>query len=154
MKINNSKQKHMNNCCNIFDVFDKENTLIKSYVYWDLCVRKKSVSLGNCVLISKQHAENASVISPEAWQEYGRIIGSLEQALTKLFQYKKINYLTLMMVDTHFHTHIIPRYDSDRVWMNKIWQDSSWPKPPELSNPEILDIATITSLKRAISQHL
>ena len=47
-------------CCDIFDVFDEKNNLIKEYDHWKLLVRQKNTKLGSCVLITKRHAERFS----------------------------------------------------------------------------------------------
>jgi glycerol-3-phosphate cytidylyltransferase len=40
----------------------------------------------------------------------------------------------LMMVDPEVHFHIIPRYESAIEFCEKIFTDTDWPRPPNLSN--------------------
>ena len=40
------------------------------------------------------------------------------------------NYLTLMMIDPHVHTHVIPRYSSLLKFNSKDYVDANWPGPP------------------------
>ena len=48
------------------------------------------------------------------------------------FDFQKINYLALMMVDPHVHFHVIPRYSSSREFGGATCLDAAWPKPPDL----------------------
>jgi diadenosine tetraphosphate (Ap4A) HIT family hydrolase len=37
--------------------------------------------------------------------------------------------LTLMMVDEHVHTHILPRYKEEKIFAWMTWTDEWWPWP-------------------------
>jgi len=50
-----------------------------------------------------------------------------------VFDYRKINYLALMMVDPHVHFHVIPRYSEPRTFDGATWTDATWPKPPDVT---------------------
>ena len=39
----------------------------------------------------------------------------------------------LMMVDEHVHFHVFPRYSTERKFGGQTWQDTAWPKPPDLA---------------------
>ena len=80
-----------------------------------------------------------------AFKEFTQIIKETEKHLIELFQYDKINYLMLMMVDPNVHFHIIPRYATNRIFHSFEFQDFGWPALPkiaELNYPsrEIFDI--------------
>lgn len=117
-------------CCDIFDVFDEENNLIKEYTYWKVLMRKKYMSLGNCVVITKEHHESFSELNMEEMAEFTTLVKDLESALRRAFQYDKINWLMLMMKDKHTHFHVIPRYASPREFGGKEWVDEGWPSWP------------------------
>jgi len=117
-------------CCNIWEVFDEKNNLIKEYKHWKLLVRNVNTTLGNCLAITKRHMERFSDITEEEMQEFARLIKDVEGSLKKSFSYDKINYLMLMMRDKHTHFHILPRYASLRKFAGLEWKDEDWPKKP------------------------
>ena len=59
---------------------------------------------------------------------------SIERALRAAFDYQKLNYLALMMVDPHVHFHVIPRYSEAREFEGSTFLDAAWPKPPDLTS--------------------
>jgi diadenosine tetraphosphate (Ap4A) HIT family hydrolase len=68
------------------------------------------------VLVAKRDLAEVSEVNEEEAKEYFAIIKDIESALKKAFDYDKINYLTLMMVDEHVHTHILPRYKEEKTF--------------------------------------
>jgi diadenosine tetraphosphate (Ap4A) HIT family hydrolase len=69
----------------------------------------------------------------------------------KLFQYDKLNYLMLMMVDPDVHFHVLPRYEGDRSYGGLDFSDATWPGPPDISHanefPDALKAQLIADLK-------
>lgn len=112
--------------------FGYPNTLIKSYQHWNLVLRPNQVTIGSMVLISKEKTHHYSGLTENAAFEQKKIIEEIEQCLKKRFDYTKINYLMLMMVDPEVHFHIIPRYETPVEFCNKVFKDTDWPKPPNL----------------------
>ena len=129
-------------CCNIWSTFNLDNTLAE-YAYWRVLISPRAYTLGNCVLVLKRHIATFAVVTPLEWVEYGKIVGGLERALIKAFACDRVNYIALMMVDRHVHTHVIPRYASSRVFAGTEWKDEGWPYPPQLQaktvEPETLN---------------
>ena len=128
-------------CCDIFDVFDEKNNLIKEYTYWKLLIRNRNTTLGNCVAITKRHMESLSDITPQEMADFVHVAKDIERAAREAFRCDKFNYLMLMMKDKHTHFHILPRYASQREFGGIVWVDEDWPKsthiikdpvPPEL----------------------
>lgn len=107
--------------------------LIKSYLHWNLLLRQAQPTLGSLVLISKERVHHYADISTEAVSEQKKIIREIEGALKSRFDYSKINYLMLMMVDPEVHFHIIPRYEKPVEFCNLEYADQNWPKAPDLS---------------------
>jgi len=107
--------------------------LIKSYDYWHLLLRPGQPTLGSLVLICKEPVHHYSSISTEAMSEQKKIIGEIEAVLKSRFDYSKINYLMLMMVDPAVHFHIIPRYENPVEFCNREYSDLSWPSAPDFS---------------------
>jgi len=114
--------------------FGFPNTLIKNYQHWLLLLRPDQITLGSLILISKERAHQYSGLSQEAALEQQLIINEIEQTLKKRFDYSKINYLMLMMVDPEVHFHVIPRYETPIEFCEEIFEDTDWPKPPNLLN--------------------
>ncbi|MBT3814571.1 HIT family protein [Candidatus Woesearchaeota archaeon] len=141
-------------CCNIFEVFDEENNLIKEYTHWKLLLRKKNTKLGACVLITKRHLERFSDTNNEEMLEFGAIVKEVENALKKSFNYDKINWLMLMMKDKHTHFHIMPRYNESKTFTEREWKDEEGPNPliQKLVEPIPQDI--LNQIKAEIKKNL
>ncbi|KPZ68622.1 Glycerol-3-phosphate cytidylyltransferase [Shewanella sp. P1-14-1] len=119
--------------------FAYPESLIKSYQHWDLLLRPEQPTLGSMVLICKESVHQYSSISKEAADEQSLIISDIERVLKKRFDYTKINYLMLMMVDPDVHFHVIPRYESPVEFCDKVFTDKQWPNQPSLANELQLD---------------
>lgn len=124
-------------CCDIFEVFDEKNNLIKEYKHWKLLIRNRDTTLGNCVAITKRHLEHFSDIAPEEMTEFTQVVKDIEKSLKQSFAYDKINYLMLMMKDKHTHFHIIPRYSVPKNFAGIDWTDDEWPKSSHLVKPAV-----------------
>src|SRR5687768_674037 len=68
------------------------------------------VDTGSLVLATHEPARSFSQLGQESFTELHRVTGQLESALAKAFNYDKLNYLMLIMVDPDVHFHVIPRY--------------------------------------------
>ena len=113
--------------------FAYPENLIKSYTYWHLLLRPGQPTLGSLVLICKENVHNYAAVSTEAMAEQKLIIGEIENVLKNRFDYSKINYLMLMMVDPAVHFHIIPRYENPVEFCGREYPDQTWPAAPDLS---------------------
>ena len=65
-----------------------------------------------------------------------------QAVLRKRFNYSKINYLMLMMVDPAVHFHVIPRYEHPVSFCDNDYPDAGWPgtlreKPPSKIEREV-----------------
>lgn len=143
----------MSNCCDIWDVFDEKNNLIKVYKHWKLLIRNRNTTLGNCVAVTKQHHEALSELPAEEVAEFSIVAKDSERALKKAFSYDKINYLMLMMKDKHTHFHVIPRYRSERMFAGMVFVDENWPKVA-INNKEPLSSEILNKMKTEIKKHL
>ena len=70
--------------------------------------------------------------NPEEAAEFPVVVGRLEAALRGAFSFDKINYLCLMMVDRHYHFHVIPRYETPRSFDGAEFTDEAWPRFPTI----------------------
>lgn len=112
--------------------FRVEELLVFSTRAWSWSVRSAQATLGAGVISLNRFAGRLSEVSPEEMAELAVVVGSAERALAKAFNYQRINYLMLMMVDHHVHYHMIPRYDSFRQFAGLDWVDTGWPSLPDV----------------------
>ena len=94
--------------------------------------RKKPTSLG--------------AVSAAAWSEFGAATADLEHALRTTLDFRKINYLALMMVDLHVHFHVIPRYSESREFEGTACPDVTWPRPPDVTSALPLSAQQMSAL--------
>ena len=83
----------------------------------------------------------------------GRVVREIEHALKAVFDYEKINYLMLMMVDPNVHFHVIPRYSEPRSACGLTVPDPGWPALPQLGEAQELTTAEREALMGDISDH-
>ncbi len=121
--------------------FGAPQTIIRQYQYWSVMLRPAQATLGALVLAAHEPAEAFSQLSPESFTELHSITGQIESALTKAFQYDKINYLMLMMIDPDVHFHVIPRYAQPRQFADMEFIDAGWPAMPNLGQINKTDAA-------------
>lgn len=138
------------------DVFDKKNNLIKEYKYWNLLVRNRNWTLGNCVVILKRHAEALSDATKEEMEEFSKVTKETEYTLKKAFNYDKINWMLLMMQDNHVHFHVVPRYATKRAFAGKDWVDDAWPAMAKFftEQKERLPQEILNKMKEEMKKHL
>ena len=108
-------------------------TLIREYEHWLVLLREPQATLGSLVLCAKSGATEFSGLPMEAHVEMGTVIGEIEHALKAAFDYDKINYLMLMMVDPDVHFHVLPRYARKRDYRDLSFEDACWPGPPDIT---------------------
>jgi diadenosine tetraphosphate (Ap4A) HIT family hydrolase len=137
----------------ILETFHVNKLLIKEYNNWYLVLRKDQVTLGSLVLIEKNFEKEYSSLPSKSFQELEVIVKDLELVLKNLFQYDKINYLMLMMVDPEVHYHIIPRYSRIKEWNSLKFHDFGWPKTPNLNCFNDLSEKDIIKLKKFIKNN-
>ncbi len=130
--------------------FGAPQTVIRQYQYWSILLRPAQVSLGSLVLTAHEPAHAFSELSQFSFIELHQVTKQMETALTKAFEYDKLNYLMLMMVDPDVHFHVIPRYAQARQFNNIEFLDYGWPGAPDLGQTNETDTAT----NRLIMEHL
>ncbi len=125
-------------------------TLIKEYQNWVVLLRPQQVTLGSLVLACKEPAKQFGEVSPAGFAELSRAVADLESALSSAFQFDKINYLMLMMLDPDVHFHVIPRYAEARSFEGHSFSDQSWPGPPALNLVNDIDAGISERLRDAL----
>lgn len=113
--------------------FGYPETLVKEFKHWVILLRPKQITLGALILACKEAAESLPEVTENAYIEFPRVTYWLENTLTLLFHYDKINYLALMMKDKEVHFHVIPRYSRKKLFDGVLFFDHGWPKYPNLS---------------------
>ncbi|NCO50648.1 MAG: HIT family protein [Deltaproteobacteria bacterium] len=130
------------------DKFGYPESLIEETFHWVVLLRPAQVTLGSLVLVCKEPVQALSDLSMDAFVELQQVIERVERSLHKTFDYDKINYLMLMMVDPDVHFHIIPRYSAKRIFEGVELQDTGWPGPPDLASCNELNTTTMHALRR------
>ncbi len=130
--------------------FGYPDTLIEEGPCWTVLLRPAQVTLGSLVLVCTEPVREFSALSPRAFAELGQLTGRVERSLKKAFDYDRINYLMLMMVDPDVHFHVIPRYSDERRCGGSVFRDPHWPGQPDLGCAHDVDDET----RRALRQHL
>ncbi len=121
-------------------------SLLREYGSWVVLLRQTQPTLGSLVLACKENATTLGAVSATAYAELAVAIADLESALRTAFDFQKINYLALMMVDPHVHFHVIPRYSGVREFEGSAFHDAAWPKPPDLGTALALTAAQMDAL--------
>lgn len=126
--------------------FGYPRSLLADYESWVVLLRPQQVTLGAVVLASKDTATAFPALASAAYSELRTVTTAIERVLMRSFDFEKINYLMLMMVDPHVHFHVIPRYSTPREFGGVEFQDRGWPAVPDLSAATALDAAQFAAL--------
>ncbi|MBW2387403.1 MAG: HIT family protein [Deltaproteobacteria bacterium] len=131
--------------------FGYPDSAVKSFEHWHVLVRPAQPTVGSLVLVCSDPTDHFGGISPEASAELQVATAEIERVLGELFQFDKINYLMLMMVDPDVHFHVLPRYAEGREYQGLQFEDASWPGPPDITAanefPAEVKQALITDLR-------
>ena len=130
--------------------FGYPESCVKEYDNWVVLLRPKQVTLGSLVLAEKSAATSYGGISPEAMAEQRLAVMELEATLKSAFGPEKFNYLMLMMVDPNVHFHVIPRYSAAKAFDGQDFEDTGWPKLPDMASSH--DVTDKT--RNALLNHL
>lgn len=118
--------------------FGHPETLIAEYRHWVVLLRPEQPTLGSLVLAAKSEATAFSALEPAAFAELATITWHIETALERAVGFARLNYLMLMMVDSHVHFHVLPRYEGSRAYAGVEVPDAGWPKAPALASAAAL----------------
>lgn len=120
--------------------FGAPQTIIHQYQYWSVMLRPIQLTLGSLVLAAHEPAQEFSKLSQASFNELHEVIAQLEPALAKAFNYDKLNYLMLMMIDPDVHFHVIPRYAKAKYFHDLKFIDFGWPGVPDLNQSNETDV--------------
>jgi diadenosine tetraphosphate (Ap4A) HIT family hydrolase len=127
--------------------FGYPSSLLHEYGSWVVLLRPAQPTLGSLVLACREGATSLGAVSGAAYAELALATADIERTLGQAFDFRKINYLALMMVDPHVHFHVIPRYSEPREFDGIRCEDTAWPKPPDLSRTLALTAAHMAALR-------
>ena len=130
--------------------FGAPDTVIFQFQHWSVLLRPAQLTLGALVLIAHEPVQSFSALSSASFSELQIVTGKVESVLEKAFQYDKLNYVMLMMVDPDVHFHVIPRYAQERQFGGKTFLDTSWPGAPDFSKVNETD----SGMHRQVIRHL
>ncbi len=133
--------------------FGFDSNLIQSYHHWHLLLRFQQTTLGSLILICKGPYSAFADLPEAASREMHAIIPQIEGILKAEFNYSKINYLMLMMVDPNVHFHVIPRYSQPRSACGMTIPDPGWPALPQLGEAHELTPTEREALLAHISSY-
>ncbi len=114
--------------------FGYPKTLVAETDYWLVLVRPQQPTYGALVLVCKEEAKAFSELSASAFADMKQAVDGIEALLRHTVAYERINYLMLMMVDLDVHLHVLPRYEGDRVYAGRRFEDAGWPGAPALAS--------------------
>ena len=105
------------------------------------------------MLAAHSEVTQFSQLDKHAISELAEVSADIENTLRDCFDFDKVNYLMLMMVDPHVHMHVIPRYEKPREFNGYELIDKDWPLPPDLTqqvnNNEIMQAGLLEYLRDA-----
>ena len=130
--------------------FNVDDYLISKSAHWRLSLRPHQPTLGSCVLSLGRYCRTFAEMTSDESRDLKEIISFTEKHLKAAFDYDKINYIMMMMVDPHVHFHVIPRYNKAIEFSGESWTDESWPTPTTLGGTalsESMASALITKIK-------
>jgi len=127
--------------------FGYPDSLLAEFDHWLVLLRPAQVTLGSLVLLCKDPVGRFADISAEASTGLQPAVARIEAVLTEAFQYDKVNYLMLMMVDPDVHFHVLPRYASERTYAGAVFTDDAWPGPPAITSALDVPSALLDTLR-------
>lgn len=128
-------------------------TLVREFEHWLVLVRPTQPTLGSLVLAARSDALAFGDLPAEAHAELKPVTSAIEQALSRMVGYERLNYLMLMMVDPHVHFHVLPRYGGSRAWEERSFVDAGWPGQPDLATATKLDADELARLASELRGH-
>ena len=141
---------------------DYEHYKLKSYTQWDLYLHQNQYYLGRMYLWAKGENRNVDMtqMTPEEHTEWWQICQQIRTVLNTMFKPDRINWSWLQNEqshDHHLHMHIVPRYESPRLFGGYRFVDeqpfANWsPYPKEMPSALAITVPTVCSkLKEAFA---
>ncbi len=117
--------------------WDKNNNysgaVLKEYNFWVLEVSYRQHTFGNFIVFCKRDGvERISELLDDELLELRKVFQEIEAALLQnnTFNPVRFNYWQMGNKVHALHIHGIPRYASERKFLDKIWKDKDFKAPP------------------------
>jgi diadenosine tetraphosphate (Ap4A) HIT family hydrolase len=91
--------------------------------YWTVVLNENQTLLGRCYFALNRHETDALATTMEEQAELFDLMRDVKTALDALFSPNHYNYVMLMNTEPHVHSHIVPRYSSERVFSGEVFVD-------------------------------
>jgi diadenosine tetraphosphate (Ap4A) HIT family hydrolase len=121
-----------------FDLFNTKFQIAEMEIAknrsWKYSLRPVQATIGSGILSLNRYAESMSNLTPTEGEDLILMMGTIESVLKQTFNYQKMNYMMLMMVDPQIHFHVIPRYSNIINFGGIDWKDNGWPALPRLDD--------------------
>lgn len=122
--------------------FGAPQSVIYKHQHWSVLLRPVQLTLGSMVLVAHEPVHAFSKLSQASFTELHKVTKQIESSLAHAFNYDKLNYLMLMMVDPDVHFHVIPRYAGPKHFNGIEFVDPGWPGAPDLSHANKTSVST------------
>ena len=101
-------------------------TVIRQGATWTMAVNRNQNLLGKTMLVLERPCSAVVDLSPAEWAELHAELRELVLALERCFAPDHVNFAFLMNQAALVHLHVIPRYQSERIWNGEIFEDPHW----------------------------
>ena len=122
---------------------------LREYDHWILEVSFRQHTLGCFIIFAKRKVEKISELRGSELIELRKVMKDIEDALIKLFNPGRFNYLQMGNSLHHLHFHGIPRYERSKKFAGKVWLDKTWGHNPVWTRTEV-DNEFVIVLKKKI----
>ena len=119
---------------------------------WILSVRPAQPTFGCMVVSARREVTDLADLSLAEGADMALALGLASKIGKQVFAADKINALCLMMKDPLVHFHIIPRYAAPLQRCGQVWEDRSWPMPPNLA-VEAASTEVLAAIRQMIHEH-
>ena len=103
--------------------------LIANFKHWQVYLHESQCYLGRSYIWAKRKdALDFFDMNAGEKKEYFEVGRALKSALTRAFKPDLFNYATLANISPHLHTHVIPRYKTEREFSGIVFRDLRWGK--------------------------
>ncbi|MEK6899971.1 MAG: hypothetical protein AABX05_02495 [Nanoarchaeota archaeon] len=136
---------------------DYDQFKIKEYENWDLFLHINQFPyLGRCYAWAKRQeaASLSDMNAGEVIELFGKIIPDWDKAIMELFQHDKPNLAIYGNEAAHLHAHLIPRYNTPRIYHGITFTDLN-PKGNYAPYPkQKIELETLLKIKEEIKKKL
>ncbi|TCI36216.1 hypothetical protein EVJ29_06880 [Exiguobacterium sp. SH4S7] len=129
--------------------FRTNDLLIFESDHWKWCLRPSHPVIGSSILFIKRPCSSLSEVTDEEALDLMNMNRIIEKTLKSKMNFTILNYFVLMLVDKHFHFHIIPRFEHPIIFVEQKWIDKDWPNPPKL-NAHVLEDDLLELIKNEL----